>query len=134
MSPRHSAPTGTTGQIRAFIEKRKYLRDPLFVLEVKWKHYDRVFLGRAENISIGGMFMSSNRPLQVGERFPMEFILPDRKTKIGCTGEVVWTREYTSEGAGSQGVGVRFVDLNAQKMKAIEQWIRKQESHPKKKA
>lgn len=122
------------GQMQAFIEKRQYLRNPLFVLEVKWKHYNKVFLGRAENISTGGLFLSSKRSPHVGERFPMEFILPDRKTKVGCTGEVVWTRQYTSEGAGSEGVGVRFVDLDDKKMKAIEQWIRKQENRPRKKA
>ena len=122
------------GQMQAFIEKRQYLRNPLFVLEVKWKHYNKVFLGRAENISTGGLFLSSKRSPRVGERFPMEFILPDRKTKVGCTGEVVWTRQYTSEGAGSEGVGVRFLDLDDKKMKAVEQWIRKQENRPKKKA
>lgn len=121
------------GQMQAFIEKRRFLRNPLFVLEVKWKHYNKVFLGRAENISTGGLFMSSKRSSHIGERFPMEFILPDRKTKVGCTGEVVWTRQYTSEGAGSEGVGVRFLGLDTKKMKAIEQWIRKQESRSKKK-
>lgn len=121
------------GQMQAFIEKRRFLRNPLFVLEVKWKHYNKVFLGRAENISTGGLFMSSKRSSHIGEQFPMEFILPDRKTKVGCTGEVVWTRQYTSEGAGSEGVGVRFLGLDTKKMKAIEQWIRKQESRSKKK-
>lgn len=120
--------------LQAFIEKRRSLRVPLFVLEVKWRKYDKIFIAKTQNISIGGLFMSAERPLQIGEQFPVEFILPDRKTKINCTGEVTWTRPYVSEGAGSEGIGVRFVDLNGQKMKAIGEWIKRQEAHPKKRA
>jgi uncharacterized protein (TIGR02266 family) len=120
-------------QIQAFIENRHYLRHPLIVLEVKWKHYDKVFLGHTENISLGGLYMSTDRVLHVGERFPLEFILPDRRTKVVCMGEVSWTRDYLSEGKGSQGVGIRFVDLDQKKIKAIEQWIKKEEVRPKKK-
>jgi uncharacterized protein (TIGR02266 family) len=121
-------------QIQAFIENRQYLRNPLIVLEVKWKRYDEVFLGSSENISLGGLFLSMDGPVRVGERFPLEFILPDRKTKIACTGEVSWTRQYASEGSGSQGVGIKFVDLSSATMKALETWMKKQGSPPKKKA
>ena len=121
-------------QMQAFIEKRDGLRNPLFVLEVKWKQYDEVFLGNTENLSRGGLFMSTHGAVHVGERFPMEFTLPDHKTKIDCVCEVVWTRQYSSEGTGSEGVGVRFVDLDKKNIKAIEQWIRKQGNSSKKKS
>ena len=134
MKPKGNPPHRTDPQIQAFIEKRQGLRSPLFVLEVKWKRYNEVFLGQTENISLGGLFMSTNHTAHVGERFPVEFILPDRKTKVDCTGEVVWTRQYSSEGAGSEGIGVRFVDLDAKKIKVIEQWIQKQGNRTKKKS
>jgi uncharacterized protein (TIGR02266 family) len=118
--------------LQAFIEKRRSLRVPLFVLEIKWKKYNEVFIGRMQNISIGGLFMSTERPLHAGERFPIEFVLPDNKTKVSCTGEVTWTRLYASEGAGSEGIGIRFLDLDDRKMKAIGQWIKKQETGKKK--
>ena len=121
-------------QIHAFLEKRKYLRNPFFVVELKWKKYDKIFLAKTENISLGGAFMSTDHPLQVGEQFPLEFVLPGRKTKIDCVGEVTWTRRYSSEGAGSEGVGIRFVNLDARKIKAIGQWIQTQENRPKEKA
>jgi hypothetical protein len=47
---------------------------------------------------------------------------------------VTWTRPYASEGSGSEGIGVRFLDLNDRKMKAIGQWIKKQEGSKKKQA
>lgn len=120
--------------VQAFIEKRNTLRNPLFVLEVKWKQYDKVFLGRTENLSLGGLFMETGETLQVGERFPLEFILPDKKTRVGCTGEVIWTRIYSREGIGSEGAGVRFIDLDSKKLKAITQWIQSQETRSRKKS
>jgi len=85
-----------------------------------------------QNISMGGLSMSTERPLNAGERFPIEFVLPDNKTKVTCTGEVTWTKLYTSEGSGSEGIGIRFLDLDDRKMKAIGQWIKKQEAGKKK--
>ena len=120
--------------VQAFIEKRNTLRNPLFILEVKWKQYDKVFLGRTENLGLGGLFMETGQTLQVGERFPLEFILPDKKTRVNCTGEVVWTRMYSKEGVGSEGAGVRFVDLDSKKLKAITQWIQAQETRSRKKS
>lgn len=120
------------GGLQAFIEKRRSLRTPLFVLEVKWKKLNKIFIGQTHNLSIGGMLMSTERALQVGEHFPVEFILPDRKTKIKCTAEVAWTHPYQEEGAGSEGVGVRFVDLNDKKLEAIGEWIKKQAALAKK--
>jgi uncharacterized protein (TIGR02266 family) len=134
MKSKEAASTQTQPQIHAFIEKRHSLRNPLVVLEVKWKHFDRVFLARAENVSPGGLFLSTNRSLNVGERFPLEFVLPGRKTRLTCMGEVVWTKKYGLEGSGSEGAGVRFMGMDTRKMKTIEQWIQKQESRSKKKA
>ncbi len=118
--------------VQAFIEKRGDLRSPLVVLEVKWKHYNKVFIAHASNISMGGLLLSADRPVQVGERFPIEFVLPDEKTKVSCAAEVVWTKRHGPEGSASEGVGVRFVDIDDKKMKAIEQWIKRQEAAAKK--
>ena len=123
----------TQPHLQAFIEKRQDLRNPLIVLEVKWKKYDQIFLGSAKNISLGGLFLSTDRSLRVGDHFPLEFILPGGSTKVVCTGEVSWTRQYSPGNAASQGVGLRFVGLDDRKMKAIEKWIKKQQTQPKKK-
>lgn len=119
---------GSGDGVQAFIEKRHDLRAPVFVLEVKWKKYDKVFIAQAQNISATGLLLAADRDLSVGERFPIEFVLPDRKTRVDCTGEVVWIKRYGTHQPGSQGVGIRFVDLDDKKMKAITEWIRKQEA------
>lgn len=104
------------------------------VLEVRWKKYNKVFIARGANLGPGGIFMSTDRALQVGEQFPVEFVLPDNKTKISCTGEVTWTRPLAGEEGGSEGVGVRFLNLKDRTMDDIGQWIKKQEVQSKKRS
>jgi Tfp pilus assembly protein PilZ len=99
--------------------RRGDARAPIVVLEVKGKAFDKIFVAHADNLGIGGLRLSSNH-LKVGDRFPIEFVLPDMETKIECFGEVVWKKEM---GASSNGVGVRFVDLSSKAKGAIEKWI-----------
>jgi uncharacterized protein (TIGR02266 family) len=97
------------------------------VLEVKGKRANKVFLAYAENISRGGLFLSSSQSLKVGDRFPIEFVLPDEKTKIRSTCEVVWKKRYDNMGLVSEGMGVRFVDIDPAQKKIIDHWMDKGE-------
>ncbi|HEX9757657.1 MAG TPA: PilZ domain-containing protein [Nitrospiria bacterium] len=106
-------------------------RLPLLVLEVRGEHGKKVFLGYAENISQGGLFVSAKTPLIVGERFPVEFVLPDNKTMVRATCEVVWRRNYGKNDLISGGMGIKFVDLNNKAKQVIGAWIQ-QEDHRKK--
>lgn len=109
---------------------RVHQRTPFIVLEVKGKHSNEVFLASAENLSPGGLFLSSSKNLKVGGRFPIEFVLPDMKTKIFSTCEVVWKKNYNSVGLASEGIGVRFVDMDPSQKKTISDWVDKK--HQKK--
>ena len=113
-------------------EGRVSPRFPLMVLEVKGEHGNRVFLGYAENISQGGLFVSGKTPLTVGERFPVEFILPDKKTKVQCTCEVVWKRSYGKNDLIAGGMGIKFVDLNDKIKQVIGGWIHQEKRRKKK--
>ncbi len=120
--------------IKAFIERRISLRLPICVLEVKWKKFDQIFIAKSQNISMGGLFISTDRSLRIGDQFPVQFVLPDQKTKIDCTGEVTWTRMKSSPGGDEEGVGVRFLDLSGKTKKAIGEWLKNQETQAKKRA
>ena len=108
-------------------------RFPLMVLEVKGKHGSKIFFGYAENISPGGLFVSGKTTPTVGEQFPVEFILPDNKTKVRCTCEVVWKKQYGKNDLVFGGIGIKFVDLDQKVKKAVEKWI-DQEDRAKKHA
>ncbi len=97
------------------------------MLTSEGKHSNKVFVAYAENISQGGLFLASSHKLKVGDRFPIEFILPDNKTKVRCTCEVTWKKKYDTQGIISEGVGVRFVDMDPAQKKIISGWIDKEE-------
>ena len=102
------------------MERRQSQRIPLVVMEVKGKQGNRLFLAYANDISRGGLSLTTDNNLKVGDRIPIEMMLPDNKTKVSCTGEVVWKREIMKDGIISQGVGLRFLELEEKKKRAIE--------------
>jgi len=103
--------------------RRRFQRAPFLILEVKGKHSNRIFIAQAENISQGGAFLTSGQDLKVGDRFPVEFVLPDNKTTVSCMSEVVWKKRYGNSGLSSEGLGIRFVDMAPSQRKVLGDWI-----------
>ena len=114
-------------------DRRGYPRLPFIVLEVRGKKYNEIFLGYAQDLSLGGLFLKAADPLKTGERFPIEFVLPDNKTKIQCTGEVVWKTRQNSANGLTEGVGLRFADLNPESREVLDRWIEQRRSKTNKK-
>jgi uncharacterized protein (TIGR02266 family) len=110
-------------QRRRRVDHRRSVRSPLLVLEVKGKHYNKIFVGYTENVSKDGLFFSAKESLKAGDKFPVEFVLPDNVTKLTCTCEVIWTKQFGSSTGSTAGVGVRFVDLDEANKKIIDDWI-----------
>jgi uncharacterized protein (TIGR02266 family) len=104
-------------------ERRGHPRLPFLVLEVKGKKYNEVFLGYTQDLSLGGIFLKAANSFNAGERFPIEFVLPDNKTKIKCMGEVVWKTRLDQANGLMEGVGLRFADLNPESKEALDLWI-----------
>ena len=104
-------------------ERRGSPRLPFLVLEVKGKKYNEVFLGYSQDLSLGGIFLKASNSFKAGERFPIEFVLPDNKTKIQCMGEVVWKTRLDSTNNTMEGVGLRFADVNPESREALDRWI-----------
>ncbi len=103
----------------------------MMVLEIKGKHYDKIFIGYVENISRSGLCFSAANPPAVGTTFPVEFVLPDNRTMVQCTCRVVWQRQYETTGRPSVGVGVEFVDLDQAKRQLIDQWVKRKTRLPR---
>lgn len=112
-----------SGKKAGFVEKRKAARSPVLVLKVKGRYYEKVFLAHTRDVSRNGLSWLSQQPLSVGDRFPVELVLPDGTTTLRCTCEVMWTKELKTGGLASTGVGVRFVDLGNEQKRLIDDWI-----------
>lgn len=111
------------------IEKR---RDPRTLIKIKidYKSKGAYLYSYSKDLSEGGIFIQTKSPLKVGERIKLKFILPELLEKIETWGEVAWVNEAGTEGL-TEGMGVRFVDLDDRKAKLIEDVIRKIEEGKK---
>ncbi|MFQ5588023.1 MAG: PilZ domain-containing protein [Nitrospiria bacterium] len=117
-----------TEEARSGLDRRKHVRAPFLVLEIQGKHSNKIFLAQTENVSQGGLFFSPSEPLNIGDCFPIEFVLPDNKTTVRCMSEVVWKKRYDKSGYASEGVGIRFVDLEDAQKKVLGKWIDQEET------
>ena len=106
------------------LNKRKNLRSPILTLRVKLDDGQKVFFGYAKNISSTGMFISSVNPKDPGQAYQVEIPLPAPIHKtIQCTCEVIWKRQFEKKCPYEPGMGLRFVDMNAETASAIERWV-----------
>lgn len=67
------------------------------------------FSGLSGDISEGGLFFSTYRPLSVGMGVDVEFVLPGTERSINARGKVRWIREHSDE--LPRGVGIAFEEL-----------------------
>jgi type IV pilus assembly protein PilZ len=86
-------------------EHREHARAPI-ALRVEYKKLNSFFADYTKNISKGGNFIKTKKPLPAGTRFIFELTVPSCGIPFALTGEVVWVGR--GDGAG-MGMGIRFV-------------------------
>lgn len=80
----------------------------------------------AVNLSAQGMFLPSTTPLQPGERLRFEVVLADTLPVLRGEAEVRWTEQSPT----LQGMGVRFVRLDAPSQELLTQVLTWKAEHP----
>lgn len=112
------------------IEKR---RDPRTLIKIKidYESEGAYLYSYSKDLSEGGIFIQTSNPLKVGERIKLKFILPELLEKVETWGEVAWVNEGGGAEGVSEGMGVRFVELESEKAKLIEEVIHKIEEGKK---
>jgi type IV pilus assembly protein PilZ len=85
-------------------EARQHARAPI-ELKVDYKKLNSFFADYTKNISKGGTFIKTRKPLPIGTRFLFKLTVPRRPEPFELLGEVVW-----SKGDGEEpGMGIRFI-------------------------
>lgn len=74
----------------------------------------------ALDLSVEGMRVRLDEPLEVGDSFPLQIFLEFDLPTVHMKAEVVWRDEV---GSGRFQVGLRFHDLNEDSAKAIQDYI-----------
>ncbi len=87
--------------------RRRHSRAP-YVTPVELVHRNGVILGRSEDISLGGMLVSTQRPPPEDASVTLRFALPSTGQKVAIDGHIRWARQQ----AGRSALGIEFGDLD----------------------
>ncbi|WP_309889191.1 TIGR02266 family protein [Archangium sp.] len=85
-------------------EFRQHARAPI-ELKVDYKKLNSFFADYTKNISKGGTFIKTKKPLPIGTRFLFKLTVPQREAPFELLGEVVWSKGDVEE----PGMGIRFI-------------------------
>jgi len=95
-------------------------------MRVELKVDNDSFVGMTGNIGTGGLFITTDRACQVGERIALKLPLPNRERPLSIAAEVRWTRAQSSlsDERSMLGMGLRFVDLPVGAFISIQELLR----------
>lgn len=109
---------------------RDHARHPI-ELKVEYKRLNAFFADYTRNISKGGTFIRTDKPLAVGTEFVFELHVPKVDEPLRITGQVQWvlTPEDVAadpaRGPDGPGMGIRFVYREDAQKTEIERQIEK---------
>jgi type IV pilus assembly protein PilZ len=103
-------------------DRRFERRLPLQML-VEYESTADFLVDYTANISIGGMFIKTDRPLEVGARFRLRFQLPRLPRPIDTMAIVRWSLRPEEAGPMTAGMGIRFETLAPADREEVERLL-----------
>jgi len=100
-------------------DKRKAGRYRLRV-QVAYESVEDFLLDYTSNLSLGGMFIQTERPLDIGARFRLRFQITGRATPVETYAEVKWV---VTDGNLTRGMGIAFESLSESDERAVRRWL-----------
>ncbi len=92
-------------------------------LLVAYRTVDGFITDWAVNISKGGIFINTRKPLAVGTLVRLIISLPDAAFPFDLTGRVTRVHEYDNSTNLVPGMGLEFVDVDEDKRIRIERFV-----------
>jgi len=110
-------------------ERRRDGRHPI-ELKVEYQRLNTFFSDYTRNISKGGTFIKTNRPLDVGTEFIFKLYVPKLDEPLRIRGQVQWVVSEADAAAGKgggdgPGMGIRFRFTGDDERKGIERTVEK---------
>ena len=102
--------------------RRTSQRLPIRVL-VEYENREDFCNDYTANMAIGGMFIKTDTPLELGTRFRLRFQVPGRERPIDTLAVVRWSIEPSAAGPLHPGMGIRFDDLSAADEAAVQRML-----------
>jgi type IV pilus assembly protein PilZ len=111
-------------------DRRREARAPI-ELKVEYKRLNTFFYDYTKNISKGGTFIKTDKPLDIGTIFLFKLLIPSQTAHLALRGEVRWVvkdgspRPPEIPDNHEPGMGIRFVYADAQQRRALEEVVEK---------
>lgn len=101
-------------------EKRKDPRVSIS-LKVTITKDGEVYELNTANISRGGAFIKTDKPLNIGDIFDISIGILDRN--INCKGKVIWVNFPSEKSEYLSGMGVKFIDMSFEDLEFLGKFI-----------
>jgi uncharacterized protein (TIGR02266 family) len=92
-------------------------------LLVAYRTVDGFITDWAVNISRGGIFINTRKPLAVGTTVRLIISLPDTAFPFDLSGRVARVNEFDNPSNQVPGMGIEFVDVDEDKRARIERFV-----------
>jgi len=97
---------------------------------VEYQRINRFFYDYTRNISMGGTFIKTSKPLEVGTQFLFKLMIPTLREPLVLRGEVRWILHEGEkrigegpDGADEPGMGIRFIYDSDDQRAAVEREV-----------
>ena len=101
-------------------DKREHPRAPI-ALKVEYKRLNSFFADYTRNISKGGTFIRTERPLPIGTEFHFELCVPKLNEPLRLRGKVQWIVTPDAADADTEpGMGIGFIYESEAERERIE--------------
>jgi type IV pilus assembly protein PilZ len=95
-------------------------------LRVDYKRMNTFFADYAKNISKGGTFIRTSKPLDIGTEFVFVLSIPGQSDHLQLHGEVIWTvSEQDANDEQPAGMGIRFHFTDDSERQELEAFVEK---------
>ena len=92
-------------------------------LEVQYRTAQEFTAAYAKNISGGGIFIRSQKPLPLNSEVQVRFTLPGVLHPLAVRGLVVWTNPHPSRSSFPSGMGIKFMELDPKAKEIIARFV-----------
>ncbi|MBI5537117.1 MAG: TIGR02266 family protein [Deltaproteobacteria bacterium] len=104
-------------------DRRTSLRAPI-ELRVEYKRLNSFFSDYTRNISKGGSFIRTDRPLAIGTEFVFCLVVPKLEAPLRLLGKVIWiVSTETATAEQPAGMGIEFQYRDDKERRQVESWV-----------
>jgi|SRR5690606_22182790 len=107
-------------------DRRGEVRQPI-ELKVEYKRLNAFFADYTKNISRGGTFIQTSKPLPVGTEFVFKLYVPNLDQALQIRGQVKWIvepgQEEDTPERSAPGMGIRFIYATDEERQHVEHLV-----------